>query len=583
MIKNFQNFIRLINVTDTKKIYLIFLIFLMLISSFADILSLGLIIPYVTQILNLQKNPEDFLPIDLNFLSYFPEENFIFLLTLLLIFVFFLKSLLSILIRWMISKFSFEQFAILQVKLLSVYQNMNYEDHILRSSSDYIKNIRELCRECLNNIELTLKVLSEIIISFVIILFLGFVNYKALLLFFITFFPIYLIYEIFLKPINVKLGSTQTNALRATYNIIDNSMRGFKETRILGKEAFFKNKLEKFAYIFYDTQKKSVLITDSPRYVFEFFIILVSLLGILYINKSSNLSSYLPLVSIYLVAAIRLLPGISLIASSQSRISLGQYAVTQIINDIDQLKNKNLKISNIRNQNQFSDEFESLKFKNVNFFYNNTGIKVFENLNFDLKKNDCIGLKGKSGEGKTTFVDIMLGLLTPQKGEIIVNDNLLNSFGSNFIGSIAYVPQEPVILDEKISTNIALETDEKKINYEKMQFAINQANLNEVVKNLPNKIETKIGDNGVRLSGGQNKRLALSRAFYHGKKIIIIDEATSALDVKTENLIAEEIKNIKGKTTIIIISHSDNILKYCDKVFLIENKSISLLNKKNAN
>ena len=116
-----------------------------------------------------------------------------------------------------------------------------------------------------------------------------------------------------------------------------------------------------------------------------------------------------------------------------------------------------------------------------------------------------------------------------------------------------------------------------------MQFAINQANLNEVVKNLPNKIETKIGDNGVRLSGGQNKRLALSRAFYHGKKIIIMDEATSALDVKTENLIAEEIKNIKGKTTIIIISHSDNILKYCDKVFLIENKSISLLNKKNAN
>ena len=148
--KKFSKFYKIINVTDTKKIYLIFLIFLMLISSFADILSLGLIIPYVTQILNLQKNPEDFLPIDLNFLSYFPEENFIFLLTLLLIFVFFLKSLLSILIRWMISKFSFEQFAILQVKLLSVYQNMNYEDHILRSSS-YIKNIRELCRECLNN------------------------------------------------------------------------------------------------------------------------------------------------------------------------------------------------------------------------------------------------------------------------------------------------------------------------------------------------------------------------------------------------------------------------------------------------
>ena len=483
----------------------------------------------------------------------------------------------------MISKFSFKQFAILQVELLSVYQNMNYEDHILRSSSDYIKNIRELCRECLNNIELTLKLLSEIIILFVIVLFLGFVNYKALLLFFFTFFPIYLIYEIFLKPINVKLGATQTNALRATYNIIDNSMRGFKETRILGKESFFRKKLEKFAYIFYDTQTKSVLITDSPRYVFEFFIILVSLLGILFLNKSFDLSNYLPLISIYLVAAIRLLPAISLIASSQSRISLGQYAVTQIINDIDQLKNKDLKINEIRNKNEFRDEFKSLKFKNVNFFYKNTGIKVLKNINFELKKNDCIGIMGKSGEGKTTFVDIMLGLLKPQKGEIIVNDNLIDSFGSNFIGSIAYVPQEPIILDEKIITNITLEADEKKINYERLQFAINQANLNEVVKNLPNKLETKVGDNGVRLSGGQNKRLALSRAFYHGKKIILIDEATSALDFKTESLIAEEIRAIKGKTTIVIISHSENILKYCDNIYTIKDKSIKLLKKNDIN
>lgn len=583
MIINFKNFIRLISVIDTKKSYLFFLVFLMLISSFADILSLGLIIPYVTQILNLQNNPADFLPFDINFLNEFSRENLIFFLTIFLILIFFFKTVLSILIRWMISKFSFKQYAILQVKLLSLYQNMKYEDHILRSSSDYIKNIRELCRECLNNIELTLKIICEIIIFLVIILFLSFVNYKVLLLFFFTFLPIYLFYEIFLKPINIKLGATQTQALRAAYNIIDNSMRGFKETRILGKESFFKKKLEKFANIFYDTQKKSVLIIDSPRYVFEFFIIFVSLSVILILSENSDLKNYLPLISIYLVAAIRLLPGISLIASSQSRISLGQYAVTQIVNDINDLKNNNEKDGHISEINKFTDEFQSLKFKNVNFFYKNTGIQVLENVNFELKKNDCIGIMGMSGEGKTTFVDIMLGLLKPQKGEILVNDKLVKNFGSNFIGNIAYVPQEPIILDEKISTNITLENDEKKVNYEKLKFAINQANLNEVVNNLPNKIETKVGDNGVRLSGGQNKRLALSRAFYHGKKIMIIDEATSSLDVKTENYIAEEIKNIKGKTTIVIISHNQNILKYCNSIFSIKNKSIKILKKNEIN
>ncbi len=574
MIKNFKNFLSIISVTGTKKSYLIFLLLLMLVSSFADILSLGLIIPYVSQILNIQENSINYLPLDLGFLNNTTRENLIFYLTVFLILIFFLKTVITILIRWLISSFSYKQFAILQVKLLNLYQNMKYEDHISRSTSDYIKNLRELSMECVRNIELTLKILCELIIFIVIILFLGLINYKILLLFFLTFLPIYLVYEIFLKPINIRLGKTQTDALRNTYNIIDNSMRGFKETRILGKESFFKKKIQKFANIFYDTQKKSTLIIDSPRYVFEFFIILVSLSIILILSKHYDLNSYVPLISIYFVAAIRLLPGISLIASSQSRISLGQYAVTQIVNDITNLKN--VKADQKKQKNIITNEFKDLRFKNVDFSYQNTGTPVLKNINFELNKNECIGIMGKSGEGKTTFVDIMLGLLKPQSGEILINDNLIDDYVSNFVGTIAYVPQEPIILDEKISTNIALETNENEINYEKLQYAINQANFNQVVEKFQKKTETKVGDNGIRLSGGQNKRLALSRAFYHGKKIIVIDEATSALDFKTESLIAEEIKLIKGKTTIVIISHSENILKYCDKIYTIEDKSIKL-------
>ena len=574
MIKNFKNFLSIISVTGTKKSYLIFLLLLMLVSSFADILSLGLIIPYVSQILNIQENSINYLPLDLGFLNNTTRENLIFYLTVFLILIFFLKTVITILIRWLISSFSYKQFAILQVKLLNLYQNMKYEDHISRSTSDYIKNLRELSMECVRNIELTLKILCELIIFIVIILFLGLINYKILLLFFLTFLPIYLVYEIFLKPINIRLGKTQTDALRNTYNIIDNSMRGFKETRILGKESFFKKKIQKFANIFYDTQKKSTLIIDSPRYVFEFFIILVSLSIILILSKHYDLNSYVPLISIYFVAAIRLLPGISLIASSQSRISLGQYAVTQIVNDITNLKN--VKADQKKQKNIITNEFKDLRFKNVDFSYQNTGTPVLKNINFELNKNECIGIMGKSGEGKTTFVDIMLGLLKPQSGEILINDNLIDDYVSNFVGTIAYVPQEPIILDEKISTNIALETNENEINYEKLQYAINQANFNHVVEKFQKKTETKVGDNGIRLSGGQNKRLALSRAFYHGKKIIVIDEATSALDFKTESLIAEEIKLIKGKTTIVIISHSENILKYCDKIYTIEDKSIKL-------
>jgi ABC-type bacteriocin/lantibiotic exporter with double-glycine peptidase domain len=574
MKSNFKNLVHLLNLTDTKKRYLIFLVFLIILSSLADILSLGLVIPYVGQLLNLQNNKSIFL-FELNILNSFPEENLILILTIFLTIIFFLKSVLSIILRWMISSFSFHQYALLQVKLLSVYQNMKYEDHTSRSTTDYIKSVRELCRECNTNIELNLKIISEIIIIFVIILFLGFINYKILLFFFSIIFPVFLIYEIFLRPINKKLGVEQTNAWRDTYNIIDNSMRGFKETRILGKESFFLKRLEKFANIIFKTQSKSVLIIDSPRFVFEFIFILVALMLIYFLSTNFNLNNYIPLISAYLVAAIRLLPSVSLIAGGLTRLSLTQHAVNQIIYDITNLKKK--KTNDYNNKLLLADKFENLKFKNVSFSYKNTGIQVFKNANFELKKNDCVGIIGQSGEGKTTFVDIILGFLKPQKGQIKINDISIQRTGSNFSENVAYLPQEPIILDDKIITNITFENDKKKINYENLNNAIQQANLSKVIEDLPDKIETLVGDRGVRLSGGQNKRLALSRAFYHGKKIFVMDEATSSLDEITENKIAEEIKNIKGKVTIIIISHSKNILKYCDYIYTIKDQSIKLL------
>ena len=564
-----KNFISLISIIGTKKSYLILLVFLMLVSILIDILSLGLIIPYVSGILNLQDSSSSFYFFDISFLKKYSQQNLIFFLTISLIIIFFIKAIFSIFIRWMISIFSFKQFAILQVKVLNVYQNMNYEDHISRSNSEYIRNIRELCGECLTNIELTLKSLSEIIVLLVIVLFLGFVNYKILFLFFFTILPIFIIYEIFLKKVNIKFGEKKIEAMGKMYNNIDVSMRGHKEIKVLQKESFFKKNLEKFANIVYETQKKSVLITDSPRYVFEFLIVLVSLSLILISSKNFDLNNYIPIVSMYCLAAIRLLPSITFLASSLSRVAYGHSAVSTIVGDLTKLEDKD------NNKKQvFTEEFKNLKMQNIDFFYKNTGASILENVDFELKKNDCIGIMGKSGEGKTTLIDIMLGLLKPQKGEIIINGKLIDNYGSNFFDSIAYVPQEPVILDEKISTNISLEIDEKKIDFEKLKFAINQANFEEVVKNLPKKIETIVGANGIRLSGGQNKRLALSRAFYHGKKIIIIDEATSALDFETESNIAEEIKNLKGKTTIVIISHNENILKYCNRIYTIKDKSI---------
>ena len=565
-----KNFINLLTVIGVKKSYVTFLIFLMLISSLLDILSLGLVVPYISTVFDINEMNTNFYFIDL---KNYRSDQIIFYLTIVLILLFFFKTLLSIFTRWLISLFAYKQFAILQTKLMAAYQKMNYQEYIQRSSSEYIRNIRELCGECMTNIDSSLRVLSEFIIFIAIIIFLGLINFQILLFLVLATLPIFLIYEKVLKPININLGKIKITSLKQIYKSIDSGVKGLKEIRVLAKQNFFLNKISYYANKVYKTQKIAVLISDSPRYVFEFFIISSSLIVFFFLTKkSSDFTAYLPSLGVFLLATLRLLPTLASITSNLSRIGYGQFAVQKVYDDLAKYSHSS---ENYFKQDKILEKnFLSLEMKNVSFNYKNSKLEVFNNINFSLVKNDCIGIVGESGSGKTTFIDMLLGLLQPSKGEIYLNNTRQENFSSSVIDKIAYLPQEPIILDEKIKTNISLETNEKLIDQNKIEEALERSSLKKVIANLSDKENTIIGDGGVRLSGGQNKRLALARSFYHGKNIVIMDEATSSLDIKTENYIAEQIKELKGKLTIIIISHQNNILKYCDKIYKIENKKI---------
>ena len=236
---------------------------------------------------------------------------------------------------------------------------------------------------------------------------------------------------------------------------------------------------------------------------------------------NQEIKNYFPVIAVYLLASIRLLPSISFIISSLNRIA-GLYNSTNIL--YDDLK----KFSDIKNYEKINHEkliidINSIKMENVNFSYKNSKVKVFEKINFNIEKNECIGIIGESGSGKTTFVDILLGLLKPTGGKIFINNELLSGKSYNLSGNIGYLPQEPLVLEDTIKTNIALEQNETKIDNNKIQNSIQKSNLEKVISSLPKGINTLIGANGIRLSGGQNKRLALARTFYHGKKFIIMD------------------------------------------------------------
>jgi len=574
MISHLKNLENLIFILGLRKIKFLFLIFIILFSAFIELLGLGLIAPYISSLFKID-NFTNYT----SFLNFFDmnEKNFILITSIILIIVFLAKAVLSIFTRWYIANFSYSQFAKLQARLMLTYQEMDYEKYIQRNVTVYIRNIRELCSHTLTSVELALRAISEIIIMVFIFIFLINFDYKILIFIFLVILPIFLIYEMILKPINFKLGEIRIDAIKGIFKNADAGLRGSKEIKFLSKDNFFRDKLLNYANIAADKQAKSLIINDSPRYVFEFFLVTFAIITIFFLSSNNyDLRTYLPTISVFLLAGLRVLPSISLIVNCFNRIAHFLPSIEIVLND---LKNFSLnKKDKIETHMKDLEEIDSIAIKNAEFFYQNSKIKVFEDLNFKIKKNECIGIVGESGSGKTTLVDILLGLLVPTRGKIYINEKVAENYLLRLTGNIAYLPQEPIILEESIQTNITLEKEEKKINFDKLRESIKSSNLDEVIKNSTKGLNTMIGEKGIRLSGGQNKRLALARTFYHGKNFLILDEATSSLDKDNENTIAEQIKELKGRYTIIIISHQPNILKYCDKIYKIENKKVILNN-----
>ena len=275
----------------------------------------------------------------------------------------------------------------------------------------------------------------------------------------------------------------------------------------------------------------------------------------------------------FAVAGVRLLPGAASIVSCFNFLNYASEAVNTVYRDLKKLRKKNINIKLQNKKSNFKEiNFKSLSLKNIYYKYPNTKKGIIKDASINLKAKECVGIVGESGSGKTTIIDILLGLLKPHKGQILVNDKKIDQNSNSYVKLISYLPQEPLILEDTIKANICLDSTTSKLkkSNKKLNTAIVQANIKQFIKTLPNGIYTRIGESGVRLSGGQNKRVAIARTFFHDKEIIIMDEATSSLDVNTENFILDQIKSLKRKKTIIIITHSKNTLKYCDKIYEIK-------------
>jgi len=372
-----------------------------------------------------------------------------------------------------------------------------------------------------------------------------------------------------------RAGEDRQAYSKIMYKSLHESFGGIKEIKLLGKEHVFVDQYANPAKKVINCYCAQYLIAQLPRYAFETLTFGGILIFLLYLVVVKNdFQQVIPLVGLYALAAYRLMPALQQIFQDVTSIRSSQAALDTVYDDFIRCTHQDQKRIEPAGVLPF---LESIEFRNITFQYPKAQKPVTENFNLLLKANTTIGLVGRTGAGKTTIVDILLGLLSPQQGEIWVDDVQLNANNLRmWQKNLGYVPQHIYLCDDTVTRNIAFGGSDQEIDKEAVRYAAQLANIHDFIeKELPKGYETEVGERGIRLSGGQRQRIGIARALYHNPSLIVFDEATSALDGITEDTILEAIHNLAHKRTIIIIAHRLNTVKDCDIIYLLEKGRIA--------
>ncbi|MDC0151492.1 ABC transporter ATP-binding protein/permease [Paracoccaceae bacterium] len=484
--------------------------------------------------------------------------------------VFSIKTVSAIWINKRIIMFGQEQQIFLRSTLMEAYQALSYSDYLKRNSSEYIYTLRELAGKVQAVTIVILRVLSDGFVALFIISMLAFQNVMALI-FLVGLLGIAIIlYDRFFRNKMKRYGKEANSAATIMVQGINEGIEGLKEIRILGKESYFHDLVARAAKKLAYFQTQEMVIYTAPRFFMEFLMIIfivALVLGTLYMGQSLKL--LIPTLAMFGVAALRLLPIANTISSSLASIRFHTDAISRLYSEI-------LKFSQFKTFNKTKiisstkKPFVKIALDSVSFRYPELSQDTINKVSLEIKSGEAIGLIGPSGSGKSTLVDILLGLLEPYDGKVLYNSKILQGSLNEWRSHVAYLPQQVFLLDDSLRQNIALGCEYGEIDDAMVNDALRRARLTDLVEQLPNGLNTELGERGVRLSGGQRQRVALARAFYHERSILVMDEATSALDNETENEIINEIRQLKGEKTMIIIAHRLSTVADCDRIYRLD-------------
>ena len=555
----------------------------MIFNGLLQVFSIASVIPFLGVAADpkiIQNNK--YLALVYNTLNFQSARDFLLFLGSVLILLIILVNLSNAFFTWLTVRFEWNVNHNLSVKLLKHYMNLDYKTFALRNSAELQKNIQTETIEVTSTvIKPFLNILNRVTPILLTIIFLLFIDPLPAILIGGIFGLIYCLIYVMGKRSLSRIGKRSIEEREAKFKLVNEAFGVFKIAKLLHLEPYFVSRFEEFSKKLADNQIKRISISQIPKYGVEAiaFSVMVGI-SLVIIGAKADFAKAIPIIGLYGFASYRLLPWMQQLYSSVALIRSGIPHVTHLCHEFQseivpppQITNKTI---TVKKDSKIDNAVIIISFQNVLFSYPNTKSPAVKNISFKIQKHTTVGFLGETGSGKTTTIDLILGLLSPDEGKILVyGEPLVNEKLEEWQKSIGYVPQEICLADNSIAENIALGIPKEKIDMDQVRKVAALANIDTFIENdLKKSYNTLVGERGIRLSGGQRQRIGIARALYHNPSLLVFDEATSSLDNDTEKSVMEAIGNLSHKKTIIIIAHRLSTLKKCDFVFKLDNGKI---------
>lgn len=555
-----------------QKKSLVFLFLLILIGGGLEVFSISMIIPVVSLVIS--QDALESSPILLgicNFLHIDNIKTLTIITILLMLFAFLLKGLFMFKQKSLLYKFSLDNQYITMRRLMKSFLDRDYEYFLHVNSSVIIRTINTDVYNTFNLILAMLQFLAAAVVAIMMFLFLAIIDWQITAVVVIALGIVVGGIKFVFNPILLKASKSEQYHSAKMIKWISQAITGIKEVIVMGRKDFFVEKFSEHGKIHAEMEKRRNLINCIPAIVLE-MTMMTGVLGYLLflVLAGEDIVEKLPVISAFAMAVVKLLPTASSMIEQTNHITFYlPYFLNVNENLMQDTYDKKGNIQCTSGKIRFNHE---IYMKNITYCYPETEKLIFDKAELKINKGESIGIVGSSGAGKTTIVDILLGILKLKEGEVLVDGKNINDNPEDWLKNIGYIPQSIFMLDGSIRDNVVFGSED--ISDEKVWKALREAQLEEYVKELPDGLDSEIGERGIRMSGGQRQRLGIARALYNDPDILILDEATSALDTETEKAIMESVNYLQGYKTLIIIAHRLQTIENCDKVYRVEDGKI---------